>query len=358
MSEKRKLTTIMAVDVAGYSRAAEADESAAAETVRQVRGAIDAIVAPLGGRIFNTAGDGFMIELPTASAGIEAASQLLAAPDAIQVRIGLHLGEVIVAEAGDLLGHGVNVAARLQQMAEPGSAIVSQAVQAQIHSGRVTLTPLGKVQLDKMHDRIDVFALSPNAKRSFGRVAWRRGRRAVLALLAVALLGVGGYTAWRTFAPQETVKASRLAVLRFQSAEDADAPFAEAMADEVISFVGRAPGIDVVARASSFALTGDRATPQEAARELGATFVLTGAVRRSADRISVAAQLSEAPSGRVVWSRDFLAADRRSPRIAGRDRDARGALGRRARAAASAPPCRSASLWALYAGPRSRRHGH
>src|SRR5262245_11563639 len=150
MSEQRKLTTIMAVDVAGYSRAAETDESGAADAVRRLRDVISTIVAPLGGRIFNTAGDGFMMELPTASAGVDAAIQLLAAPGAPQVRIGLHLGEVIVSENGDLLGHGVNVAARLQQMAEPGSALVSHAVQAQIHSARVKLAPLGKVQLDKM----------------------------------------------------------------------------------------------------------------------------------------------------------------------------------------------------------------
>jgi adenylate cyclase len=304
MAEQRKLTTIMAVDVAGYSRAAEANESAAAAAVRQVRSAIDAIVTPLGGRVFNTAGDGFMIELPTASAGVEAASQLLAVPDAPHVRIGLHLGEVIVSESGDLLGHGVNVAARLQQMAEPASAIVSQAVQAQIRSGQAKLTPLGEVQLDKMRDRIRVFALSLDPKLRYGRVTWRRARRAVVLLAAIALLCIGGVAAWLAVAPQGA-ETPRLAVLRLQSADSADAPFAETLADELISYVGRTPGIEVVARASSFALTGDRATPEGAARELAATLVLTGSVRRSDERIAVTAQLAEAPSGRLVWSRDF-----------------------------------------------------
>jgi TolB-like protein len=305
MSEQRKLATIMAVDVAGYSQAAEADESAAADAVRRERAVIEVIIGPLGGRIFNTAGDGFMIELPTASAGVEAATQLLAAPDAPQVRIGLHLGEVIVAENGDLLGHGVNVAARLQQMAEPGSALVSQAVQAQIHSGRVKLTPLGKVQLDKMHDRIDVFALAPNAKRSFRRVLWRRTRRALVALLVIGVLGVGGYAAWRMYGPQQTAETPRLAVLRFEMQGEAEPYFAEAVADDLISYVGRMDGLEVIARASSFALTGERATPANAARELGATLVMTGAVQRLGARIRVSAQLSEAPSGRQVWARDF-----------------------------------------------------
>ncbi len=305
MPEQRKLTTIMAVDVAGYSHAAETNESAAADAVATVRAAIETIIAPLAGRIFNTAGDGFMCELPTASAGVEAATQLLGVPDAPPVRIGLHLGEVIVSETGDLLGHGVNVAARLQQMAEPGSALVSQAVQAQIRDGRVKLAPLGKVQLDKMHDRIDVFALAPNAKRSFRRVLWRRTRRALAAVLVLGLLGVGGYTAWRTFGAPQSAETPRLAVLRFETMGEAEPFFTETLADELISYASRMEGLDVIARASSFSLEGARATPQAAANELNATLVLTGSVRRVADRVRVTAQLSEAPSGRQLWNNEF-----------------------------------------------------
>lgn len=306
MSEQRKLTTIMAVDVAGYSRAAEADESAAADTVRRVRSVIDEIVAPLGGRIFNTAGDGFMVELPTASAGVEAATQLLAARDAPQVRIGLHLGEVIVSDNGDLLGHGVNVAARLQQMAEPGSALVSQAVQTQIRDGRIKLAPLGKVQLDKMHDRIDVFALSTvGGAKSFRRVFWRRTRRALIALLVVGVLGVGGYAAWRMYGPQQAAETPRLAVLRFETIGETEPHFAETLADELITQASRVQGLAVVARASSFALEGADASPQGAARELHATMVLTGSVRRVDDRVRVVALLAEAPGGRQIWSEQF-----------------------------------------------------
>jgi len=305
MGEQRKLTTIMAVDVAGYSLAVETDESAAAEAVGRLRAAIEAIVAPLAGRIFSSAGDGFMIELPTASAGVAATLNLLAAPEAPPVRIGLHLGEVIVADNGDLLGHGVNVAARLQQMAEPGTALVSQAVQAQIHSARVKLAPLGKVQLDKMHDRIDVFALAPDRKRSFRRVFWRRTRRALVALLAIGVLGVGGYAAWRAIGPQPAAETPRLAVLRFETLGETEPYFTETLADELIAHASRMEGLDVIARASSFSLEGARATPQAAAAELNATLVLTGSARRLGDRVRVTAQLAEAPSGRQVWANQF-----------------------------------------------------
>src|SRR5215468_7088360 len=105
MSEQRRLATIMAVDVAGYSRAAELDEHAAAEAVSRVRAAIDAAIAPNGGRIFNTAGDGFMIEFSSAPAGVAAARALLTLVrerSLPRLRIGLHQGDVIDAPNGDL----------------------------------------------------------------------------------------------------------------------------------------------------------------------------------------------------------------------------------------------------------------
>jgi adenylate cyclase len=119
MAETRRLATILSLDVAGYSRAAERDDAAAAEAVRRVRAMIAEVATPFGGRIFSSAGDGFMLEFPAATAGVQAALALLkesasGAQPRPQVRIGLHLGEVMVEANGDLLGHGVNVAARLQ----------------------------------------------------------------------------------------------------------------------------------------------------------------------------------------------------------------------------------------------------
>lgn len=102
--EQRKLATIMSVDVAGYSRAAEFDDGAAAEAVGVLRRAIEDVIVPFGGRIFNSAGDGFMIEFPAASSGAQAALKLLTESDARplpKIRIGLHLGEVIAVCADD-----------------------------------------------------------------------------------------------------------------------------------------------------------------------------------------------------------------------------------------------------------------
>src|SRR5258706_4233778 len=219
----------MAIDVAGYSRAAEKDDSAAAAAVGQTRAAIDAIIEPMGGRVFNTAGDGFMIELPTASAGVDAAVLLLQQANVPSLRIGVHVGEVIVTESGDLLGHGVNVAARLQQMAEPGSAIISQA--ALVQKAGVTARALGRVRLDKMKEQQEVFALGAKPGQRFPRVFWRRWRAVGIGAVAVLALTIVAASFWPD-APWRNAEPPRLAVLRFENSDETEPAFAEEIADE------------------------------------------------------------------------------------------------------------------------------
>jgi TolB-like protein/class 3 adenylate cyclase len=307
MAEQRKLATIMGIDVAGYSHAAEVDDRAAAEAVARVRVALDEVIAPNAGRVFSTAGDGFMVEFPAAASGVAAARALLAivSERALpRIRIGLHLGDVIVEPNGDLLGHGVNVAARLMQMAEPNTAVVSQAVQTQLRqTADVVFKPLGRVQLDKMSERVEVFALGPPGAR-FGRVRWRRWRPLVFALGAVAVIVLLALLAWPSLAPHPLTR-PRLAVLRFENLGDTQPYFAEGVADEFISEASRIEGLDVIARASSFTLSGAHATPADAANRLGATLVLTGSVRRSGGALRVHAALVEAPSGRQIWDQTF-----------------------------------------------------
>ena len=115
----QKLATIMSIDVAGYSQRSEDDQARAAVEVAVLRGKIEALALRERGRVFNTAGDGFMLEFPSAANALAVADELCCA-EALPLRIGVHLGDVFVTANGDLLGHGVNVAARLQQQAEPG----------------------------------------------------------------------------------------------------------------------------------------------------------------------------------------------------------------------------------------------
>jgi adenylate cyclase len=118
----RRLTTIVALDVAGYSARTEADEARTTAEVAALRRVIEGIATAQGGRVFNTAGDGFMLEFGSSRAAVEAAFALADTCEP-KVRVGVHLGDVVVQQNGDLLGHGVNVAARLMARSDPGSVL-------------------------------------------------------------------------------------------------------------------------------------------------------------------------------------------------------------------------------------------
>src|ERR1700674_1160719 len=131
LAPPRRLATIVALDVAGYSARTEADEATTTAEVAALRTVIEAIAARHGGRVFNTAGDGFMLGFGSSLAAVEAALELAQTCEP-RVRVGVHLGDVIVQPNGDLLGHGVNVAARLMAQSPPGAALVSPAVRQSI----------------------------------------------------------------------------------------------------------------------------------------------------------------------------------------------------------------------------------
>lgn len=156
-----KLATIVALDVAGFSARTEADEARTIAQIANLRPVIEGIAKAHGGRVFNTAGDGFMLEFASALSGVTSALEL-ADECRPRVRVGVHVGEVSVQPNGDLLGHGVNVAARLMAKAEPGSAIISADVRRMIRGPLAErFVSRGPVQLDKMNETIEIFAPVP-----------------------------------------------------------------------------------------------------------------------------------------------------------------------------------------------------
>jgi class 3 adenylate cyclase len=157
----RKLATIVALDVAGYSARTEADEAKTTAEVAALRAVIEAIAARHGGRVFNTAGDGFMLEFGSSVGGVEAAYELARTCEP-KVRVGVHLGDVAVQPNGDLLGHGVNVAARLMARSLPGAALISADVRRTVRGSQtVAFERRGELKLDKMTETIEAFALVP-----------------------------------------------------------------------------------------------------------------------------------------------------------------------------------------------------
>jgi adenylate cyclase len=268
----KKLAAVMSIDIAGYSAMAELDESGAAAQVARLRTLLDEAAKKLGGRIFNTAGDGFMLEFASAAGALSAAEQIRAGVGREAVRVGIHVGDVIMAPNGDLLGHSVNIAARLQQLARPGAIVVSLDVRRAVRGALAQrLHAAGAVQLDKMSETLDIFTLEA--------VAARRSR---------------------TRKPEPV-----LAVLPFDNESD-DATmeyFAEGVADEIIMTLLRQSTLKIIGRTSAFQFREEK--KREAAMALNATHVLDGAVRCGGARLRVNAHLIDAVGGTTLWSERY-----------------------------------------------------
>ena len=265
----RRLAAIVSADIAGYSALSERDAASAIAQVARLRDRARAACEAHGGRIFNTAGDGVMLEFASASDALAAAIKISEGAEA-PVRLGVHLGEVTAAENDDLLGHGVNVAARLQAEAAAGGIIVSQIVRDTAALDLAErLSPRGKIKLAKMRETMSVFALD------LGAVAQRAAASPVLAVLA--------------FDSTTRDRATRA--------------LCDGVSEEILYTISRMPGLKVIGSTSSFAFRGrDKA---RAGKALNATHVLDGSVRRTEDRVRVAAHLAEVESGVVLWSERY-----------------------------------------------------
>ncbi len=266
----RKLATIVALDVAGYSARTEADEARTTAEVAALRKVIEAIAARHGGRVFNTAGDGFMLEFGSSLSAVEAAFEL-AETCSPPVRVGVHLGDVAVQPNGDLLGHGVNVAARLMAHSQPGAALVSGAVRQSIRGPTAErLVSRGMMKLDKMAETIEAFSL-------------------------------GAMAATFTVTSQKQSE-PLLAVLPFENlSSDTEMQFfSDGVSEDILGRIQRGSKLKVIGRTSSFQYRG--ADKPKAAAELKASHLLDGSIRRGGNKVRIAAHLSEAATRTTLWS--------------------------------------------------------
>jgi adenylate cyclase len=287
---ERRLAAILAADVAGYSRLMGRDEAGTLARLKALRRElIDAEVAEHRGRIVKTAGDGILIEFPSV---VEAVACALAvqqgiaehnaetpADERIEFRVGINLGDVIV-EEGDIHGDGVNVAARLEALAEPGGICVSAIVRDQVE-GRIecNFEDAGEQRLKNIARPVHVYRIEA---RSSGLPA--------AATAALAL-------------PDKP----SVAVLPFANmSSDPEQEFlADGIAEDLITALSRYPSLFVIARNSSFTYKGRAVDVKQVGRELGVRYVLEGSLRKSGNRIRVTAQLIEAESGNHVWAERY-----------------------------------------------------
>lgn len=288
----RRLATIVALDVAGYSARTEADEVASIAEIGGLRETIAEIAREHSGRIFNSAGDGFMLEFASSIAAIEAAFAL-AEKCRPAVRIGVHLGDVAVQPNGDLLGHGVNVAARLMAQAGPGSGLVSAAVHQTVHPRmRERLAPRGRVKLDKMNETVDAFAF-PRPESELSAPSDRP-------------LPTGSPLVDSGMRPPHDRPS--LAVLSFAnlSSEPDQDYFTDGMMEEVITALGRIRSIFVIGSGTSATLKGQSVAAPDAGHRLGVRYILEGSVRRSGTKIRISVRLTDlSVGGAQIWGDRF-----------------------------------------------------
>jgi TolB-like protein/tetratricopeptide (TPR) repeat protein len=287
---ERRLAAVLAADVAGYSRLIGADEDDTLARLKAVRGdLIDRKIAEHRGRIVKTTGDGLLVEFASVVDTLRCAAEVQAAmaesnallpPDRrIDFRIGINVGDIVV-EDGDIFGDGVNVAARLEGLAEPGGICVSARVQEDA-AGRLDLAfeDMGDQQLKNIARPV-------------------RAYRVVVA--------AGGASTRASVGPALPDKPS-IAVLPFAnlSGDPEQEYFADGMVEEIITALSRIRWLFVIARNSTFTYKGQTVDVKQVGRELGVRYVLEGSVRKAGGRVRITAQLIDALTGTHLWADRF-----------------------------------------------------
>ena len=290
MTTTRRLAAILAADVAGYSRLIGADEGGTLERLKVLRRElVDPKIAESRGRLVKTTGDGLLVEFASVVDALRCAVDVQremtgrntgVPPDnRIEFRIGINVGDIVV-EDGDIFGDGVNVAARLEALAEPGGICVSARVQEDA-TGRLDLDfeDIGQQQLKNIARPVRAYRVATSARGAITR---------------------------HDADPPLPDKPS-IAVLPFQniSGDPEQEYFADGMVEEIITALSRIRWLFVIARNSSFTYKGRAIDVKQVGRELGVRYVLEGSVRRAGGRVRITAQLIDAASGAHLWADRF-----------------------------------------------------
>jgi adenylate cyclase len=335
---KRKLAAILSADVAGYSRLMGEDEAATVRTLEIYRRVISDLIQQHRGRVVDSPGDNILAEFASVVDAVQCAvavqkeilARNLELPETrrMQFRIGINLGDVI--EEGDrLYGDGVNIAARLESLAEPGGICVSKTAFDHIETklplgyeylGEQTVKnivkPVGAYRV-QMDPRVTVKAAAAVKPKEGSR----RGPM-IIGLVAVLLMVAGAAAIWRfafSTGKPEVEKASQqqmalplpdkpsIAVLPFNnlSGDPAQEYFSDGITEEIITALSKVPKFLVIARNSTFTYKGKPVKIQQVGQELGVRYVLEGSVQKAGDKIRINAQLIDALTGNHLWAERY-----------------------------------------------------
>jgi adenylate cyclase len=319
--DQRRLSAIMFTDMVGYSALVQQDEGRALALLDRHNELQRGFFGRFGGTEIKTIGDAFLVSFDSSVEAVRCAVAIQTAirernaesppADSFQVRIGIHVGDVVLRD-GDVFGDGVNIAARLQPLAPPGGICCSEDVARQLQSTReASMQRVGRVPLKNISTPVVAYRVLlpgeaprrsvPLLRRLPAAPRWA----ALLALLAVA--GWGGYRAWLASAGAPRYPSERIAVLPFESisAADEDRYFADGITEELISTLARIGGLSVIARTSVAQFRAPDLDARTIARRLMVGSLLEGSVRVSGEQARITASLIDAASQNPLWSSEY-----------------------------------------------------
>jgi TolB-like protein/class 3 adenylate cyclase len=294
MAETRKIAAILAADVVGFSRMASADEDRTLARLRALRAdLIDPTIAGQNGHVFKRTGDGALVEfrsvVEAVRCGITIQNAMIErnvgtpADQRIEFRIGIHLGDVVEESDGDLMGDGVNIAARLEGIAEPGAICLSEDAYRQVKARLdLAVTDLGPTQLKNIADSIRVYSLqvgAPAQAKPASTPATQKSAPPRLSIVVLPFANIGG-------GPEQE-------------------HFVDGVTESLTTDLSRIRGAVVIARNTAFTYKGKPVEVKTIGRELNVRYVLEGSVQRGGNRMRVNVQLIDAETGNHLWAERF-----------------------------------------------------
>ena len=333
MPDPRKLAAILAADAAGYARLMGDDEQATVRTLTEYRQVFSEHIAHHKGRVVDTAGDSVLAIFDSPVEAVECSVEIqrelakrnhqLADHRRMQFRMGLTLGDVIARDDGTIYGDGVNIAARLQTMAEPGGICISASVHEQVE-GRLPVEYIsaGEQLVKNIAKPVKVYKLIDPAGLAAHRPALKAaqpvsGRTLGAAVLLVLIVAVAAGAWWwhertaRITGPAATSHAASdkpsIAVLPFTnlSGDASQEYLSDGITEDIITALSRFSKLSVVARNSTFVYKGKPVDVRQVGKDLGVRYVLEGSVRRGQDRVRVTAQLIDVSDGKHIWAENY-----------------------------------------------------
>jgi len=329
---KRKLTAILSADVQGYSSLMGQDEEATVRTLTAHREIMASLIQQYRGRVVDAPGDNLLADFASVVDAVQCAveiQQVLKARNdqlpenrRMEFRIGINLGDVIEEEER-IYGDGVNIASRVEGLAEAGGICISGSAYEQIKNKlALGYEYLGEHRVKNIVEPVRVYRaqIQPGIRRPQKRAPLRRWQWVALAVAAILVIGAGSVVIWNFYfrlppveiAPDAKLafvlsKGPCLAVLPFvnMSGDPEQEYFSDGLTENIITGLSGCPKLFVIARNSSFAYKGKSVKVQQVARELGVQYVLEGSVQKAKDRVRVTVQLIDASTGHHLWAEKY-----------------------------------------------------